>query len=346
MIRRVALFGFLLTWGLSGSALAQESVLERARVAFRPIPLEPPAVEGIEPTTARVELGKMLYFEPRLSRSHTISCNTCHNVGLAGVDALETSIGHRWQRGGRNAPTVFNAVFNTAQFWDGRAPDLEKQAATPLVNPLEMGSTPDHVVEQLKAIPGYVARFREAFPGQDDPVTFQNVRLLIAVFEATLITPDAPFDRYLLGDEDAMTAQEKEGLRLFMDKQCVECHNGINVGGNRYAPFGVMEIPGAELLPREDKGRFEVTGTVSDEYVFKVPSLRNVVLTAPYFHSGKAWDLRQAVAVMGASQLGTALNDQEVDKIVAFLFSLTGRQPEIAYPMLPPNGAGTPRPTP
>jgi cytochrome c peroxidase len=209
-----------------------------------------------------------------------------------------------------------------------------------------MGSSPGGIVERLKAIPGYVARFREAFPGQDDPITFEHVRRLIALFEATLITPDAPFDRYLRGNEDAMTPEEKNGLRVFLEKGCVQCHHGVNVGGGRYAPFGVVEVPGADLLPREDKGRFNVTRTADSEYVFKVPGLRNVVLTAPYFHSGRAWDLRQAVAVMGTSQLGAALNDDEVDEIVAFLYSLTGRQPVVTYPMLPPNGPDTPRPEP
>ena len=201
----------------------------------------------------------MLYFDPRLSASHAISCSSCHNVGLGGVDAQETSIGHRWQRGGRNAPTVFNAVFNTAQFWDGRAKDLEQQAGGPMVNPIEMASPTEHVIEQLAAIPGYVAAFRAAFPGESKPVTLANAQKAIAVFEATLITPNAPFDKYLQGDASALTATQKQGLQLFMDKGCAACHNGINVGGGMYAPFGVVENPGAELLPPNDKGRFTVT---------------------------------------------------------------------------------------
>lgn len=338
-----ALFVSLLT---AGPASAQESLLERARRLFEPVPLEPPAIEGIQSTPARVELGKMLYFDPRLSESHTISCNSCHIVGLGGVDVLETSLGHRWQRGARNVPTVLNAVFNTAQFWDGRAASLREQVGGPMVNPVEMGASAEHVVEQLKGIPGYATRFREAFPGGDDPITFENVRNLIALFEATLITPDAPFDRWLRGDADAMTDEEREGLEVFLEKGCAACHNGINLGGNRYAPFGVVEKPGADLLPPTDKGRFEVTRTATDEYVFKVPTLRNVVLTQPYFHSGKAWDLRQAVAVMGTAQLGATLTGGDVDKIVAFLYSLSGRQAEITFPFLPPSGPETPRPRP
>ena len=166
------------------------------------------------------------------------------------------------------------------------------------------------------------------------------------MFEATLITPDAPFDRFLKGDANALSPMEKQGLSLFIDKGCANCHNGTNVGGGMYAPFGVVEKPGADLLPPGDKGRFMVTKTPSDEYVFKVPTLRNIALTAPYFHTGQAWDLRQAVAIMGASQLNIELKDDEVDKITAFLSSLTGEQPKVTYPILPASGANTPRPQP
>jgi cytochrome c peroxidase len=346
MSKRVAFVAVALSWFVSVPAVAQDGLWDEARRLFQPIPLAPPAIKGIESTPSRVELGKMLYFDPRLSESHTISCNSCHILGLGGVDVLENSIGHRWQRGARNVPTVLNAVFNTAQFWDGRATDLEEQAGGRLVDHSAMGSTREHVVEQIKGVSGYLGRFREAFPGQDDPIRFENVQNLIALFEATLITPDAPFDRWLRGQENAMTREERDGLEVFIRKGCANCHNGINVGGGMYAPFGVVEQPGAELLPPTDKGRFEVTKTATDEYVFKVPTLRNVVLTPPYFHSGKAWDLRQAVAVMGTAQLGASLSAAEVDKIVAFLHSLSGRQPEITYPFLPPSGPETPRPRP
>ena len=241
---------------------------------------------------------------------------------------------------------MFNAVFNTAQFWDGRAKDLEEQAGGPMVNPLEMASPPAHVAEQLKGIPGYRDAFAKAFPGESDPVSLANAQKAIAVFEATLITPNAPFDLFLKGDANALSATQKQGLALFMDKGCASCHNGVNVGGGMYAPFGVAEKPGAEFLPPADKGRFMVTKTPSDEYVFKVPTLRNIALTAPYFHMGQAWDLRQAVGVMGTSQLGVQLTDDEIDKITAFLGSLTGEQPKVIYPILPPSGAGTPQPEP
>ncbi len=330
----------------TGQAWSQTELMKQAQGLFKPIPATAPALRDNAATPAKVDLGKMLYFEPRLSESHSISCNSCHMVGMGGVDLQETSLGHRWQHGGRNSPTVYNAVFNVAQFWDGRAEDLEQQAGGPLVNPVEMGTTEEHVVEQLKGIPGYAAVFSKAFPGAANPITFDNVRKALAVFEATLITPNAPFDRYLKGDEKALDAQQKEGLALFINKGCAACHNGINVGGGMYSPFGVVERPGADILPLGDKGRFDVTKTVSDEYVFRVPPLRNIALTAPYFHTGKVWDLRQAVAIMGSSQLGATLSDDEVGQIETFLGALTGDQPKVELPILPPTVATTPRPKP
>jgi cytochrome c peroxidase len=207
-----------------------------------------------------------------------------------------------------------------------------------------MAITHEHAVKMIKGIPGYKAPFEEAFPEADDAITIGNIEDVIALFEATLITPNAPFDQYLQGDTDALDEQQKAGLELFVNKGCAACHSGVNLGGNQYQPFGVVEQPGANFLPREDKGRFEVTQSASDEYVYKVPSLRNIALTPPYFHSGKAWDLKQAVAVMGSAQLGTELNDEEVESITAFLHSLTGEQPRVAYPILPPSTVDTPRP--
>lgn len=338
----VSVFGLL----ASGPLFAQDDLMSEAQDLFEPLPAAPPAIEGNPATPEKLELGRMLYFEPRLSESHTISCNSCHIVGLGGVDLLETSIGHHWQHGGRNAPTVLNAVFNTAQFWDGRARDLAEQAGGPMVNPVEMASSQQHIVEQLKGIPGYGVMFARAFPADEDAVTVANATKAIEAFEATLITPNAPFDRYLQGDETALTAEQKQGLRLFIDSGCAGCHNGINVGGGMYAPFGVVEKPAAEYLPPDDKGRFMVTNTPDDEYVFKVPTLRNIALTPPYFHSGKSWDLLQAVAVMGESQLGTQLSDEQAQLITAFLESLTGDQPRVEYPILPPSVGTTPRPQP
>ena len=346
MIRNAALAFLLLGDLVAWPAFGQDDLLTRAQQLFKPIPTAPPEFAGNLSTPAKVELGKMLYFDPRLSASHAISCNSCHNIGLGGADAEPTSIGHRWQHGGRNAPTVFNAVFNKAQFWDGRAKDLEQQAGGPIVNPIEMASPEPHVAEQLKGTPGYREAFDKAFPGEPSPITLGNVQKAIAVFEATLITPNAPFDRFLKGDQSALSAVQKEGLALFIDRGCASCHNGINVGGGMYAPFGVVEKPGADILPAADKGRFTVTKTASDEYVFKVPTLRNIALTAPYFHSGQAWDLRQAVAVMGASQLGIQLSSDDIDKITAFLDGLTGQPPKVTYPVLPPSVGATPQPQP
>lgn len=326
------------------SAMGADSLMQEAQSLFKPIPEVAPPVKGVAATPAMIALGKALYFDPRLSQSHNISCNTCHQIGLGGVDMLPTSIGHKWQRGGRNAPTVLNAVFNIAQFWDGRAADLKEQAVGPIQNPIEMAITGAHAVQMLRGIPGYRPMFTAAFPREKDSITIANVGKAIAAFEATLITPNAPFDRYLRGDDSALSADQKVGLKVFMQKGCAGCHNGINIGGASYAPFGVVEKPGADILPPADKGRFLVTKTVSDEYVFKVPTLRNIELTPPYFHSGQAWDLRQAVAVMGTSQLGQRLSDSEIDSVVAFLRALTGEQPQVVYPILPPSTGATPQP--
>ncbi|KAA0874040.1 cytochrome-c peroxidase [Nitrincola tapanii] len=326
------------------STAIADPLRDRAAALFSPIPTEAPEIKGNKLTDEKVELGKMLFFEPRLSSSHLISCNTCHNVGMGGHDYLPVSIGHGWQKGPRNSPTVFNAVFNAAQFWDGRAADLAEQAKGPVQAGVEMSSTPERVVATLKSMPDYVERFTASFPGETDPVSFDNMALAIEAFEATLITPNSRFDQYLLGKADAMSNEEKEGLALFMDKGCAACHSGVNFGGQNYFPFGLVVRPGADILPVGDKGRFAVTNTASDEYVFRAAPLRNIELTAPYFHSGAVWDLEEAVAVMGTAQLGTELNEEQVKKITAFLRTLTGDIPEVVYPILPVSTPDTPRP--
>ncbi|RAI03551.1 cytochrome C peroxidase [Acuticoccus sediminis] len=324
----------------TGSIADDQTLRDDALALFEPIPESPDPA----PDPAQVELGKALFFEPRLSEGHNISCNTCHNLGTGGADLASVSLGHRWQKGGRNSPTVLNATYNTAQFWDGRAADLTEQAGGPMVNPVEMGSTQQHVVEQLKGIPGYLPLFAAAFPKDPDPVNFANAEAAIAAFEQTLITPDSPFDRFLRGDDAAMTADQKEGLRAFIDQGCAACHNGINLGGNSYQPFGLVEKPDWAILPPGDKGRFEITRAEEDAYVFKVPTLRNIAVTPPYFHSGAVWDLSLAVDVMGTAQLGAALDAAQAASIVDFLDSLTGEMPQIVYPTLPPSTADTPRP--
>ncbi|ABA57764.1 Cytochrome c peroxidase [Nitrosococcus oceani ATCC 19707] len=331
----------------AGYVLAEkdsDELMQQAQSQFKPIPTELQEIEGITLTPERIELGKWLYFDPRLSKSWLISCNTCHNLALGGVDLEETSIGHGWAKGPRNAPTVLNSVFNIAQFWDGRAEDLQAQAKGPVQAGVEMNNTPERVEQTLKSIPEYVQRFRKAFPGDSNPVTFDNMADAIEAFEATLLTPGSPFDKYLNGDSQALSKAQKKGLKLFMNKGCSTCHNGINVGGGSYHPFGVVEKPGSKILPEADKGRFVVTETASDKYVFKVPSLRNIELTPPYFHSGQVWDLEQAVAIMGSSQLGIKLSRNETAAIVTFLKTLTGEQPRVEYPILPPHTKGTPLP--
>lgn len=331
-------------WAVAWSTDELDWLRTRANEIFRPIPTQPPRIADNPASPAKEELGKMLFFDTRLSRSGTISCNSCHNLGSGGADNVPTSIGHGWQRGPRNAPTVLNSVYNIAQFWDGRAVDLRTQATGPIQAAVEMNNTPDRVEATLKSIPEYVQRFAEAFPEDKEPVSFENVARALEVFEATLVTPNAPFDRFLRGDDEAMSEQQLLGLRKFIGHGCVTCHRRVNVGGNAFFPFGMMKSPEEEVRPPEDTGRSQVTGRVIDEFVFRVAPLRNVALTAPYFHSGQVWELDEAVRIMAKSQLNAILPDQDVDDIVAFLHALTGEQPEIVYPILPPSTASTPRP--
>lgn len=326
-------------------AAQADNLMERAQNMFKPIPKSPPPLEGNPITPEKVNLGKVLYFDPRLSASSLISCNTCHNIGMGGIDFQETSIGHGWQKGHRNAPTVFNSVFNIAQFWDGRASNLREQAKGPVQAAVEMNNTPEMVMQTIRSMPEYEEMFKKAFSDEKDPVTFDNMARAIEAFEATLLTPDSRFDGYLRGGENALTAKEKEGLRLFMEKGCAFCHGGINLGGQGYYPFGVVEKPGKEIIAG-DVGRFSITGVKSDEYVFRAPSLRNIDLTPPYFHSGKVWGLKDAVKIMGAVQLGISLAEIEADNIVEFLKTATGVQPKIEYPILPASTDKTPRPKP
>jgi cytochrome c peroxidase len=343
MVRKIGyILGMLVL--AQGMTWAQDNAMKRAQLLFKPIPNEAPVLKDNLANPDKIKLGKMLYFDPRLSSSFLISCNTCHNLGLGGADLEETSIGHRWQKGPRNAPTVLNSVFNIAQFWDGRAKDLEEQAKGPLQTSVEMNNTPNRVAETLKSMPEYVSYFKKAFPGGKDPLTFDNVAKAIEVFEAALLTPNSSFDLYLRGDPKALSTKQRQGLEVFMDKGCSTCHNGINVGGGGYFPFGLSETPDAEIRPPEDLGRFKVTNTSSDRYVFKAPTLRNIVLTPPYFHSGKVWKLKDAVELMGSVQLGAHLTPEEIERVEIFLGTLTGNQPKVEYPVLPPNSGGTPRP--
>ena len=288
-----------------------------------------------------VELGKMLFFDPRLSKSGFISCNSCHNLSMGGTDNIPTSIGHKWQQGPINAPTVLNASMNLAQFWDGRAKDLKEQAGGPIANPGEMASTHKVAVEVLQSIPQYRAHFAKAFGS--DQVDIDRVTTAIAAFEETLVTPGSRFDKWLEGDKKALNAQEVEGYELFKSSGCAGCHNGPAVGGALYQKFGVHH---PYKTASKAEGRKGVTGKDTDLNVFKVPTLRNIELTYPYFHDGAAATLEDAVKTMGKIQLDRDFNKKEIDNIVAFLKTLTGDQPDIKLPVLPPSNNNTPRPVP
>lgn len=288
-----------------------------------------------------VELGKKLYFDPRLSKSGFISCNSCHNLSMGGSDNLKSSIGHNWSKGPINAPTVLNSSMNLAQFWDGRAKDLQEQAGGPIANPGEMAFTHELAVTMLSSIPEYVEEFRKAFGSEE--IDIDKVTLAIAAFEETLVTPGSRFDLWLQGDERAITSEELAGYELFKSSGCTACHNGPLLGGNSYQKMGVIK-PYEATSPAE--GRSAVTGKDADRFNFKVPTMRNVELTYPYFHDGEAETLAEAVEVMGRIQLGRSFTESENRKIVAFLKSLTGRQPELMLPLLPPSSDETPRPTP
>lgn len=317
-----------------------------ANAVFKPISAvsATSVVKNNDITAAKVDLGRKLFFEPRLSKSQIISCNSCHNLGTGGEDAGPTSIGHGWAKGPRRAPSVLNAVYNVAQFWDGRATDLKAQAKGPVQADVEMNNTPDQVEKTLRSMPAYVDGFRAAFPGDNNPVSFDNMAKAIEAFEATLTTPNSRLDRFLTGDASAMNEKEQRGLRLFIDKGCANCHSGVNVGGASYFPFGVAQKPGADVLPPADKGRQKVTNAASDEYVFRVAPLRNIASRAPYFHTGSVWTLEEAVEIMGKTQLGQSLTADEVAAITAFLGALTGDQAKIEYPILPARTKDTPRP--
>jgi len=319
-----------------------------AAVGWVPALAQTPRNEPITPIATKpvtnpalVELGKKLYFDPRLSKSGFISCNSCHNLSMGGSDNLKTSIGHNWQKGPINAPTVLNSSMNVAQFWDGRAPDLKAQAGGPIANPGEMAFTHELAVEVLTTIPGYVAEFQRAFgrPGID----IDRVTGAIAAFEETLVTPNSRFDKWLAGHNRALTLEEQSGYEHFKSSGCTACHNGPAAGGASFRKMGIVE-PYRTDNPAE--GRVAVTGKDADRFNFKVPTLRNVELTYPYFHDGAADTLAEAVEVMGRIQLGRRYTPDETAKIVAFLKALTGDQPTFAIPLLPPSADTTPRPQP
>ena len=290
---------------------------------------------------AMAELGKKLFFDPRLSKSGFISCNSCHNLSMGGTDNIKTSIGHKWNQGPINAPTVLNSSLNLAQFWDGRAKDLKEQAGGPIANPGEMGFTHELAVDVLQSIPGYVVEHQQVFGS--DKIDIDGVTKAIAAFEETLVTPNSRFDQWLLGNKNVLSSDELAGYKLFKQSGCIACHNGPAVGGASYQKMGVVA---PYKTASKAEGRFAVTGKDSDRFKFKVPTLRNVELTYPYFHDGEAATLTEAVDIMGQLQLGKKFTDEEKTKIVAFLKTLTGEQPSFLLPILPPSSDTTPRPVP
>ena len=307
-------------------------------LAVEPIqPIAPPKQIDI----GMAELGKKLYFDPRLSKSGFISCNSCHNLSMGGTDNIPTSIGDKWQQGPINAPTVLNSSLNVAQFWDGRAANLQEQAGGPIANPGEMAFSHTLAITVLDSIPGYVREFKQVFG--TDKIRIDEVTAAIAEFEKTLVTPNSRFDQWLLGKQDALTADELAGYQLFKTSGCVACHNGPAVGGSSFQKMGVVEPYQAKSSA---EGRSAVTGKDADRFNFKVPTLRNVELTYPYFHDGAANTLTEAVDIMGRLQLGKQFTKQENAQIVAFLKTLTGDQPSFMLPILPPSSDSTPRPTP
>ncbi|MEW8977926.1 MAG: cytochrome-c peroxidase [Symbiobacterium sp.] len=285
----------------------------------------PPEPEDNPTTPEKVELGKMLYFDPRLSSSGVISCATCHNLGLGGTDRLPTSIGHGFQNTPRNAPTVLNAAFFQNQFWDGRAQGLEEQAKGPIQAEGEMNMPADQAVARIKSIKGYHEYFEKAFPGEADPITFDNIVKAIAAFERTLITPNDALDRYLRGDKQALSPQAIRGMETFDSIGCTSCHAGPALSSGAMMKFDWGS----------DAGKASWTNNPEDEKFFRVQTLRNVSLTGPYFHDGSVETLEEAVTIMARVQLGVELTDQQRDDIVAFLRSLVGEMPAVTVPVLP-----------
>ena len=312
-----------------GSATAsggkpQDSLLLLAKTFFQPLPAV--ADNSANPVTAaKVQLGKMLFYDPRLSKSGNISCNSCHNLANFGIDNEPTSTGEGGQKGTRNSPTVFNAALQNMQFWDGRAKDVEEQAGMPILNPVEMAIPHKGFLEnRLSGIPLYQDLFAKAFPGESKPITYDNLQKAIGAFERTLLTPSR-FDKYMQGDGQALTAKEKEGLSLFIRTGCSGCHHGVTVGGTTLDRFGVVADYRTLIKSRNnDEGLESVTKNPADKDVFKVPTLRNVRGTFPYFHNGSVFHLDSAVWIMGKAQLNKELSPQQADQIIAFLNALTG----------------------
>lgn len=330
---------------IAASCLALGAVLPAAAADWQALPEQAPYPADNPPSEAKIELGKILFFEPRLSEHGTLSCNSCHNVMASGDDNRPNSIGMHDARGGRSSPTVWNAAFYSVQFWDGRAATLEEQAKGPVANPIEMGmGTVDDAMARLKQIPGYLPLFQAAFPGEADPLTVDNAAKAVAAFERTLITPNSPYDRYVQGDKTALSEQQVRGMQTFDTLGCTSCHSGPNFSGPAL-PIGTgffmkfPNYPGSDYEAKydlaRDLGRYEATHKEADRHLFRVPTLRNIAVTAPYFNNGQVPDLDTAVRVMTRLQLNRDLSDEQAADLVAFLGALTGEFPQMTMPRLP-----------
>lgn len=319
-------------------------VASQAAMGFEALPDKPAIPADNRMSAAKVELGKQLYFDPRLSVDGTVSCNSCHNVMASGTDNRPVSVGVSGQKGGRSAPTVWNAAFLSVQFWDGRAASLEDQAKGPILNHVEMGMpSAEEAVSRIRSIPGYVEQFGAVFGGKE-PVTYDNIAKAIAAYERTLLTPNSQFDRYLKGDKKALSEQAKRGMKLVEQVGCTACHSGPNFAGPAlsagtgfYQKFPAFEnneyVKKYNLM--DDTGRHEATKNEADQHMWRVPTWRNIALTAPYFHNGSVETLDEAVRIMAKTQLDKTLTDKEVGNIVSFLDSLTGELPKQVLPQLP-----------
>ena len=318
-------------------------VVQAHAANWQALPDTAPAPADNPTTAAKVELGKMLFMDPRFSSTGTVACNSCHNIMEGGDDSRTFSMGVHGKTGGRNAPTVWNSAFHSVQFWDGRAPLLEDQAKGPVANPVEMGMKDvETAMDRVRQIPGYKAYFDKAFG--ENSMTVDNAAKAVAAFERTLITPNSAYDKYVKGDKPAMTEQQIRGMDTFASSGCTSCHSGAAFNGpqmklgegffTKFPTFTDTEYV-AQYKLADDKGRQEVTGNVADANMFRTQTLRNITDTAPYFHNGAVNDLAEAVRVMAKTQLNKDLSDTEVADIVAFLSALTGEYPEIIMPRLP-----------
>lgn len=311
----------------ASTATAEDGFYSQYADRFEPLPALPPIPADNSLTKEKIELGKMLFFEPRISSSGVISCATCHNPALGWADRIPRAVGHEGQVGERNTPTVLNSGFFEAQFWDGREPDLEGQALGPIEADIEMAMDLDDALERLKAFDEYQARFSEAYPEDEQPIRAENVAKALASFQRTLNTPNSPFDRYLRGDLDALTEKQKRGMAAFVDNGCIACHRGPALTDSN---FHRIQVPGST-----DEGRYLVTGDEADRYAFKTPTLRNVAVTYPYFNNGGVETLEEATQVMGREMLNREFDDDTVAELVAFMESLTGEMPDFQVPALP-----------